>query len=111
MTAQSTSNLQYSWSLDLREVLLQDEFTISWLTMRTDLLIDTDIGSAEAHRLGPTTIHFIEVPTPYLISPIDDADLIVLELTRAGDVTLAHLRPAWSGTEPIMDMAQAEVPS
>jgi len=111
MTTKPTSNLQYSWSLDLRELLLLDDFTISWLTMTTDQVISTGIGSTDCVREGPTTVHFIEVPTAHLLGTADEPDLVVLELTQVGDVTLSHLRPALAGAEPVRDIAMAGVES
>ncbi len=111
MTTKPTSNLQYSWSLDLREVLSFDDLTISWLTMTTDLVISTGIGSTDCCSEGPTTVHFIEVPAAHLVGTANEPDLIVLELTEVGDVTLSHLRPAWAGAEPARDIAMAGVES
>lgn len=111
MTTESTSNMQYSWSLDLRELLNLDDFTISWLTMTTDLVIRTGIGSTNCVREGPTTIHFIEVPIAYLVDNATEPDFVVLELTQIDDVTLSHLRPAWAGAEAVRDIAMAQVES
>lgn len=111
MTTQPTSNLQYSWSLDLKGVLLFDDFTVSWLTMTADLLISTGIGSTESYSEGPTTLHFVEVPTSFLVGVANELDFIVLELARAADMTLAHLRPACAGVEPVRDIAMEGVGS
>lgn len=107
MTTKPTSNLQYSWSLDLREILPRDDFTIDWLSMTTDLLLKTGIGSAETSHEGVTTLHFIEVPISCLVGDANESDVIVLEITRAGVMTLAHLRMTWSGGEPTRDIAMA----
>lgn len=107
MTTQPTSNLQYSWSVDLKDILFRAEFTISWITITTNLLISTGTGSAESYDEGPTTVHFIEVPTHYLGNTPNEPDLIVLEITRTDHTTLAHLRPACAGAEPVRDIAMA----
>lgn len=111
MTINPTTNLQYSWSLDLREILLLDDFSLGWITMTADLLINTGIGGAKCYREGPTTAHFIEVPAAYLVGEVSEPDLIVLEITRGDDMALAHLRSAWAGAEPVRDISLAGVES
>ncbi len=109
MTTYPTSKLQYSWSLELSNELLLDHFTISWLTMTTELIVSTGIGATESYREGPTTLHYIEVPIDFLVGCPQDVELLVLEVTSTSYMTLAHLRLASSGTEPTADMALAEV--
>ncbi len=106
-TQRPTGSLTYSWSLDLKGVLDLDDFTISWITTTTHLIIGTGIGGTERCSEGPTTVHFIEVPTHYLRNATNEPDLVVLEITRIDDMIMAHLRPAFAGAEPVRDVAMA----
>lgn len=110
MTNHPTSNLQYSWSLELSNELRLDEgTTIDWLMATTDLIIGTGFGATETVREGPTTFHYLLVPPRFLVGCPQDDELLVLEVTSISEVTLAHLRLAASGFEPTADMAVAEV--
>ena len=110
MTTYPTSNLQYSWSLELSNELRVDEgITTDWLIATTDLMIGTGIGATETFREGPTTFHYLLVPPQFLVGCPQDDELLVLEVTSISEVTLAHLRLAASGVEPTADRAVAEV--
>lgn len=110
MTTYPTSNVQYSWSLELSNELRLDEgTTIDWLIATTDLILSTGFGATETFREGPTTFHYVLVPTQFLVGCPQDDELLVLEVTSISEVTLAHLRMAASGVEPTTDMAVAEV--
>ncbi len=111
MTTYPTTDLQYSWSLDLSKELLLDDFTLSWLTMTTELILSTGIGATESYQEGPTTLHYIEVPTGLLVGCPHGEELLILEVTTTSYVTLVHLRLVSSGFEPTMDTAWVEVSS
>ena len=110
MTTYPTSNVQYAWSLELSNELRVDEgATIEWLIATTELIIGTGFGATETFREGPTTFHYVLVPTQFLVGCPQDDELLVLEVTSISEVMLAHLRMAASGVEPTTDMAVAEV--
>ncbi len=109
MTSHPTSNLAYSWSVELGSELRLDHSTIEWLMATTDLILSTGFGATETAREGPTTFHYLVVPTRFLVGCPRHEELVVLEVTSTSCLTLAHLRLAASGVEPKADIAQAEV--
>lgn len=110
MTIYPTSNVQYSWSLELSsELRLDEDTTIDWLIATTDLIIGTGFGATETFREGSTMFHYLLVPPQFLVGCPQDDELLVLEVTSINEATLAHLRLAASGVEPAADMAVAEV--
>jgi hypothetical protein len=106
-----TSNLQYSWSLDLRQVLPRDPRIVSSVAVKAGLILATGIGSRETETNGPTTLHFFDIPNAAIDGLGATSEVVVLEVSSLDDLTVALLRPAWVGSEPCVDTVFAGVGS